>query len=420
MKYPGWFVVLALLFHVVCSTSGSQAADKETIATVQAYISQRSVKVEVFGHNESGLFEYFNLITFDDTKLDYVSIEADRGALWTGYYPTHVEGNKIYVHGWSGGYSDCLSPDTSEPGAALFHINFNVKSTATAGTTAIEFLSEFPWDGHWIGCDYNQISPSPDYYDGGVEILGHACLLTADCDTTSPGQQAVVNVYLHNDLDLFEYFCQLLFESANADIDSIIAQRGTLHYGNYPTHVSGDTIFVHGWADADECFYEDHSTPGASLFRIFFTVHADAPIDYVIPLNFIDGELLWDHWVGCDLTTTDSFDAVNGWVYVKQVTDSRNVEMPLSNFLAQNYPNPFNPATLIRFGLDEDSHVSLKIYDVSGRMVRKLVNSRLAAGPYKKSWDGRDSGGRSVSSGIYFYRVETGLFTATRKMILLK
>ncbi len=420
MRCPAYFVLLAVFLNMVCLSGDSQAANKETIATVQAYISQRSVSVDVYGHNESGLFEYFNLITFDDTQLDYVSIAADRGALWTGYYPTHVEGNKIYVHGWSGGYSDCLSPDTSEPGAPLFHINFNVKSTASTGTAVLEFLSEFPWDGHWIGCDYNQITPSPEYYDGGVEVLGHACLLTAGCDTTGPGQQAVVDVYLHNDLNVFEYFCQLLFESANADIDSIIAQRGTLHYGNYPTHVSGDTVFVHGWADADECFYEDHSTPGASLFRIFLTVHANAPVDYVIPLNFLDNGLLWNHWVGCDLTTTDSFDAENGWLYVKQITDSRDMEIPSSNFLAQNYPNPFNPVTLIRFGIGEDSPVSLKIYDVSGRMVRELVNIRLTAGSYKMAWDGRDSEGRGVTSGIYFYRLETELFAVTRKMILLK
>ena len=93
---------------------------------------------------------------------------------------------------------------------------------------------------------------------------------------------------------------------------------------------------------------------------------------------------------------------------------------PPSTYLEQNYPNPFNPVTTIRFGLNEPSSIALRIYDVSGRLVRTLVADHLQAGIYERVWDGKDSGGRAVASGIYLYKLETKSVTETKKMILLR
>ncbi|MCX5752811.1 MAG: T9SS type A sorting domain-containing protein, partial [Candidatus Krumholzibacteria bacterium] len=84
------------------------------------------------------------------------------------------------------------------------------------------------------------------------------------------------------------------------------------------------------------------------------------------------------------------------------------------------YPNPFNPTTRIAFGLSAPGHVSLRIYDAAGRLVRALVNEERHAANYDESWDGRDSNGRSVASGIYFYKLAAGSFEETRKMALLR
>jgi hypothetical protein len=97
-----------------------------------------------------------------------------------------------------------------------------------------------------------------------------------------------------------------------------------------------------------------------------------------------------------------------------------NPEVPTATYLAQNYPNPFNPTTRIAFELASPAPVSLMIYDPMGRLVRVLVNYELAAGRYEFSWDGRDSQSVSVSSGVYFYRLDAGALTQTRKMILLR
>jgi hypothetical protein len=95
---------------------------------------------------------------------------------------------------------------------------------------------------------------------------------------------------------------------------------------------------------------------------------------------------------------------------------------PLARRLAleQNFPNPFNPSTHIRFSIDRNAPVTLSIHDVSGQHVRTLLGRAMTPGVYVEEWDGRDTQGRSVSSGVYFYRLQAGKRTLTRKMLLLK
>ncbi len=92
-----------------------------------------------------------------------------------------------------------------------------------------------------------------------------------------------------------------------------------------------------------------------------------------------------------------------------------------SNWLAQNAPNPFNPATTIRFSVaHEGAHVSLRVYDVAGKLVRELVNGTTPAGEHEARWDGRNASGVPVASGVYFSRMEADGWAASRKMVLLK
>ncbi len=95
------------------------------------------------------------------------------------------------------------------------------------------------------------------------------------------------------------------------------------------------------------------------------------------------------------------------------------------NQLLQNFPNPFNPETWIPFQIAEKSDVKIRIYTQTGKLVRTLSLGILAAGKYTSQikaahWDGRNSIGEPVSSGIYIYTIKTGDFTATRKMLIRK
>ena len=95
--------------------------------------------------------------------------------------------------------------------------------------------------------------------------------------------------------------------------------------------------------------------------------------------------------------------------------------LPLVNSLKQNYPNPFNPETTISYDLSGESVVTLTIYDISGQVIRTMVNNQaMSAGQYKSVWDGRDESGIKVASGVYFYQLHTGDFVAKKKMTLLQ
>lgn len=95
--------------------------------------------------------------------------------------------------------------------------------------------------------------------------------------------------------------------------------------------------------------------------------------------------------------------------------------LPTAFALHTSYPNPFNPQTAIRFDLPQASRVSLRIYDVAGRLVRTLAESEAhQAGRREIVWRGKDESGRQVSAGVYFCRLEAGAFQATKRMTLIK
>ena len=111
-----------------------------------------------------------------------------------------------------------------------------------------------------------------------------------------------------------------------------------------------------------------------------------------------------------------------GFVVLEQLLVSLT---PRETELLANYPNPFNPETWIPYRLAEDAFVTLTIYDLSGRVVRKLdVGHRIASAYENRSkaiyWDGRNKVGERVASGVYFYTLIAGDFSATRRMVILK
>jgi hypothetical protein len=115
---------------------------------------------------------------------------------------------------------------------------------------------------------------------------------------------------------------------------------------------------------------------------------------------------------GGRLDTGEDADDIDG--------ESAASTAPLRFALYQNHPNPFNPTTQIGFDLDRADAVDLSIYDIKGSLVRELVGRRMEPGPYSETWDGKDQHGRDVASGVYFYRLQAGTRTLTRKLILLR
>ncbi|MBN1464309.1 T9SS type A sorting domain-containing protein, partial [candidate division KSB1 bacterium] len=100
--------------------------------------------------------------------------------------------------------------------------------------------------------------------------------------------------------------------------------------------------------------------------------------------------------------------------------EKRDDSVPTEFSLGQNYPNPFNPSTAIEYDLAAAGQVSIKIYDIRGRLVKVLVDMHQPAGRYKVKWDATNSAAVKMPSGIYFYSLRAGDVQFSRRMVLLK
>ncbi len=147
-------------------------------------------------------------------------------------------------------------------------------------------------------------------------------------------------------------------------------------------------------------------------------------------LKTTDGGISWEKYITNTPNTLNCIKFVNeyiGWIVgnggiILKTTNGGSTfvedyqkKFPSSYSLSQNYPNPFNPATNIGFRIANFGFVSLKVYDVLGREVASLVNEEKPAGEYEVEFDAS-----GLSSGIYFYKLQTENYSLTKKMIYLK
>ena len=105
---------------------------------------------------------------------------------------------------------------------------------------------------------------------------------------------------------------------------------------------------------------------------------------------------------------------------VVEYVNAEHVVLPLLTDLIGNYPNPFNPETNITYSVKETGKVTLEIYNLRGQLVKTLVDDVNEAGDHIVAWNGTNEVGKSVSSGVYFYKMYSGKYTSTKKMILMK
>jgi len=138
---------------------------------------------------------------------------------------------------------------------------------------------------------------------------------------------------------------------------------------------------------------------------------------YMKDATGVSGELLRFQATGeIKLSKVEAVD--NQGRTVKVVAAAKTI--PEKFALYQNHPNPFNLETQISFDLPVNSKVSLKIYNITGQLVRTLIDKDMEAGQHKVIWDGKNQKGETVASGIYFYRLEAGDYVSVKKMGLVK
>jgi len=133
---------------------------------------------------------------------------------------------------------------------------------------------------------------------------------------------------------------------------------------------------------------------------------------YLLDYKGSSGAVHWANFKRNPQRTGNGFDATSGI--------EPELVPTFANELNKNYPNPFNPDTNISFSIKENGFVSLKVFNTRGQLVKTLISETLDEGVHFTTWNGRDNSNKSVSSGIYFYKMDSKEYTSTKKMILLK
>jgi hypothetical protein len=119
---------------------------------------------------------------------------------------------------------------------------------------------------------------------------------------------------------------------------------------------------------------------------------------------------------GVALTSNRMYtQTVDGASLIPEAIGTFNPDVPAVTVLLQNYPNPFNPTTIIRYGLPQKADVRLIVYNTLGQTVAALVNETQNVGYHEVRFDGIN-----LASGVYFYRIQTGGFVQTKKLLLLR
>jgi fibronectin type 3 domain-containing protein len=138
--------------------------------------------------------------------------------------------------------------------------------------------------------------------------------------------------------------------------------------------------------------------------------------------RIIEGETYYYKLTAVDVQGFESAPSNEVMATIKAIPgeDNENVAILEKFELEQNYPNPFNPKTTIEYRVPEYTNVSIIVYSVLGKEVRRVVNEYKEAGTYQVEWDGRDNDGRRVASGLYFYQMVTVNFYAVKKLMIQK
>jgi len=261
---------------------------------------------------------------------------------------------------------------------------------------------------------YLDIQQSPATFDS----------LWMDTLDADPGEQIVLNVYAYNERDLAAIDVALDYGSTLLLFDSVSYDARSGASATSKT-INRDSLNHTILTSLDFDFMPLAPSEGP-LLGIHFTVDSSAQ-ETVIPIDTTTVGIS----SSTQFTLTDADGGFSyppmftaGWIEIKITTSIEDITaenlLPAEYTLHQNYPNPFNPTTSIELSLPQAGYVTLEVFNILGQSVRRLVDQELPAGVHRVTFDGHNSRGKQLSSGIYFYRLKTDQHTESRKMILLK
>ena len=207
---------------------------------------------------------------------------------------------------------------------------------------------------------------------------------------------------------------------------------------SYDENLSGSmtdvTVYSSGLADESvSIIYEDGPHSEINIpEETNLVAHWPMDVEYSDPSNpeapmqdIIGGNngTLTNAWWAAVASGYEMYADNGGWWFSIDISGALSIDdisMPMEYALHQNYPNPFNPITTIRYDLPEAGYVNVVIYDMMGHQIKQLISGTEDAGHKSVVWDSTNDYGRPVSAGVYMYRIQTGEYIQTKKMVLLK
>jgi len=275
-----------------------------------------------------------------------------------------------------------------------------------------------------VGLNWGRTHTSPSFAIGenGAPLLSKTAAVyfsTAISGNTNPGQDFFIEVRADQVIDLFGVSFELLY-APSVSIDPLSTEAGTL--------LGNDVIFL-PMVDKSNGKVSigisrkagQGSVTGAGVVaRIKMRASNQSQVGQTVSLNLQNATAV-------DPAGQALQVSVSNQTLVLEVASRQNELVPATFMLHANVPNPFNPSTTIQYDLAEAVDVSIEIFDMLGKLVRTLVQTRQPAGRYSVAWDGRDDFGKTLASGVFIYRLQAGPstgsgqgFVQSRKMLLVR
>ncbi len=409
--------------------------------------------------NYREVFDFEGAHTWGGTKVD----DVDPEIWWTNHRRGEMAGlfkmqkqaaTKTFSrvtdfgeNGWSKAVEDNRIVGIAPWGEAVYQVNWSVADNPTTGIHRYdkatgEFLSS--WDTNefytFVAVDDQGNEQIRTLGPGKIHVNERGMWISA-WRTTSP----VLHMN-HEGTPIWAHFPgdgvagSVSFEQAEefgvaAHIGIVIHTRADR---------SGKVVFLSETERPDEAVFAMLGRDGSGIAPVSMAPGTGPwqPGPYVWYLNIVSAGSSWDglyKGTGMNILTHDYEHPEEGnanpgmMMYIPYgvgsgrlgdgataVQEIQASGLPSSYSLRAAYPNPFNPDTTIEFALPADDFVKIHVFNTAGQFITRLVHESLSAGAYKTTWNGRDQLGKPVASGVYFYRMQAGAFTATHSATLLK
>ena len=386
----------------------------------------------------AGENEYNELVTPDDEAYDN---------MWALPQYEHVpdDTDKLYFESANEGHGSSIVPSGIVGKQALFWLNYfmkNDESYCDSVITQPDGVSSFLTS---IICEQGPPPPPPDINIGYLRAT-EASFCMDDCGMyhlESENGEFLYNVANQNNIPNFEYFVNRFVEIEGDTIQCVECSA-----------VNINSIFLSDQCQQPvSCFVEPCTVSNCSsndsaecaanycggCYADYYQDDQLITCENLGNMNDLSGVdfglcdmALGFAWVnnhcgmisGCGYIVDDInysnqfysslFDCISA-----STLKNENEINPSVFRLYQNHPNPFNPSTQIRYQLSISSHVKIAVYNTMGKIVKTLANEYQTAGFRNVKWDGKNNNKQKVSTGVYFYSIQSGEFSSTKKMILL-